>query len=465
MSSFYTSDVTSISGSYSLKVDVVDKIGGAITKSVAGLSKFTMKAYIYDSMCEGTHWISPDYQTCLPIANAKSMLPSLKTGAGINTASAPDVYTTTYPWHSSPAERSQGWHSLTFRDDDTTLDITVDEYSDMPLRSSDVSTDISKVFLRSVRTPDQMIASGSSVYWDAILVTEYDPSVSAASMAEETVTYAPTAAWSTVGTTNPPPARQAHTAVVYDDAMYIFGGERSAYEYSDLWAYTFGTDTWAFQPTTNSSSELGRHDHTAVVYGDSMFVYGGRSPEPLADFWEYSFATKSWMLLPSSAGMAARFGHTAAVVGDMMFVYGGYTEGELTDEIWAYDFTTMEWTKVGPRYDNFAADYIKSPTDAIIFPMEIPKAVFSQAMVTTGKDAALYAIGGAGGEFMMDEMPSLWKFDVDSLEWEWMMTDPLLARYDSSAVLFGDYALVYGGHSGGAFLGDMFVIFLGETGL
>merc|ERR1712178_246551 len=272
-----------------------------------------MKAYMYDSGCDGAHWISPDYEVCTPIANEKALLPGTpgtNNGVGIYTACAVDAYCTTYPWKSSPASRSIGWHSVTFKDDDVDLIITIDEYTTLPLRSVEVTTDLTKVFLRSDKLPDQAV--GSSVYWDAIMVTEYDPMVSSELGEEETVSFEQMASWSTLGETNPPPARQAHTAVVYEDAMYVFGGERSAYEYSDLWKYTFATDDWDFQPTSNSSAALGRHDHSAVVYGDAMYVYGGRSPAPLGDFWVYSSSAKTWTEMPTSMGMAPRFGHTAA---------------------------------------------------------------------------------------------------------------------------------------------------------
>merc|ERR1719408_32860 len=101
-----------------------------------------------------------------------------------------------------------------------------------------------------------------------------------------------------------------------------------------------------------------------------MYVYGGRSPQPMGDFWMYSFIAKTWTAMPTSMGMAPRFGHSAAVSDGMMYVYGGYVhsgDGLLTDEIWSFSFTTHVWTKVGPRYDNFDAAYIASPTDAIIF--------------------------------------------------------------------------------------------------
>ncbi|KAK3287761.1 hypothetical protein CYMTET_4743 [Cymbomonas tetramitiformis] len=469
-SSFYTSDVTAVHGKRSLKMDTVHAGGGTIIKDIPTMNKFTMKAYIYDSMCSGSHWISPDFESCSDLGNSKSLLPHFTTGMGIYTGAASDVYSVTYPWHSSPAERSIGWHSFTFRDDDTRLRLMVDEEIDLPLRSENISTDINKLFLLSQLLPDQMV--GSSVYWDAILVSEYDPEVYAESLEEEPVTLDQDYDWSVVETSAPPPKRQSHSAVVYGDAMYVFGGERSAYEYSDLWKFTFLTAAWEFQATYNSSAMLPRHDHSAVVYEDKMYVYGGRSPMPRGDMWVYSFTNMTWTKAEVVEGMAPRFGHTAAVSGGVMYVYGGYAseekgKGMLTEEVWAYTFATAVWTSVGPRHDNFKNSWTESATNAMWHPQPVPPPRFAHASVMTGSKPALYVIGGAGGPFMMEEFPELWKFDLERLQWFYMGSDPLLGRYDSSAVLFGEdkFALVYGGHAEGKFLDDAFIIFLGETGL
>merc|ERR1712070_642118 len=181
---------------------------------------------------------------------------------------------------------------------------------------------------------------------------------------------------------------------------YVFGGERSAYEYPDLWKYEFSTSTWEYQAITNSAADLARHDHTAVVYGDHMFVYGGRSPQPRGDMWAYSFKDKTWTAQPSSSGMRGRFGHSAAISGGVMYVFGGYVagvggaEGALTDEIWSYAFETQTWTQVGPRYDNFFSSWNEDPTEAIIFPMDTPAPRFGHIMLATGEMPALYVMGG-----------------------------------------------------------------------
>ena len=141
------------------------------------------------------------------------------------------------------------------------------------------------------------------------------------------------------------------------------------------------------KPTTPAhvsprSAALGRHGHTAVVYGDAMYVYGGRSPQPVGDFWKYDFTMQAWTEQPSSEGMAARFGHTAVVSGGKMLVHGGYLRDsdELTTEIWSYEFATGEWTKIGPRVSNFDAPYNADPADAIVFPALLASPRFSAVL-------------------------------------------------------------------------------------
>merc|ERR1719491_1635012 len=149
-----------------------------------------------------------------------------------------------------------------------------------------------------------------------------------------------------------------------------------------------------------------RHDHSAVVYGDAMYIYGGRSPVPLGDFWKYSFVDGTWTSMPTPEGMPARFGHTAVMLGSTMMVYGGYVaqQGGLTQELWGFDFETMEWTLIGPRSSNFDEDgmkpYVADPADAIMFPAEIPSARFSHVAVAGPSGMGMFIYGGAGGATM-----------------------------------------------------------------
>mmetsp|Transcript_40777 Transcript_40777/g.77851 ORF Transcript_40777/g.77851 Transcript_40777/m.77851 type:complete len:613 (+) Transcript_40777:1-1839(+) len=470
--SFYTSDLVSMTGTRSLRANIADFLGGSLEKAVPMMKRFTMKVFMYDLKCEGAHFVSPDFKVCQPVdplessARYKTMLPNLDNGVGVYTSSDNDTYCVMYPWHSSTADREHGWHSFTFQDDDEHLRIVLDEQTVLPLRADDVSTDISKIFLRAARLPFQ---GYSSVFWDSILVTEYIPELTVSYMEEQPVVFSREAKWETVGRQDPPPARQAHTAVVYDHGMYIFGGERSAYEYSDVWRYDFEGDLWEFQPPANSFDSLPRHDHSAVVYNHTMFVYGGRSPAALGDFWAYTFSSNTWRPMPVSEGMMGRFGHSAEVLGDHMYVYGGYVgqEAGLTGDIWCYSFEDMLWTKVGPRTNNFLEEWSENPTDGILFPQAIPSPRFAMTTVMSGMVPALYVVGGAGGSSTMEEQPDLWKFDIEAKEWKWMASNNILARHDSAGALIanGSQLVLFGGHSDGKFMHDVVFIFLGETGL
>jgi len=258
---------------------------------------------------------------------------------------------------------------------------------------------------------------------------------------------------------------------VFEDGMYIYGGERSSYEYTDVWMYSFTTKEWSFVSPAADTAPA-RHDHSAVVYNGAMYVYGGRSPKPLGDMWKYSFADKTWTSMPVSKGMAARFGHSAVVAGKTMIVYGGYVheQGVLSNEIWEFDLETEVWTQVGPRHDNFMdgdeKEYIADPKDAIIFPAIIPAARFSHVAMVGGspEEPFMFMFGGAGGASMKEALDDLWKYDIKHKEWTQLYANTGLARYDAAVAGHAGKGpmVVFGGHGQGMFLNDVEVLFIGD---
>ena len=103
-----------------------------------------------------------------------------------------------------------------------------------------------------------------------------------------------------------------------------------------------GRSTRTFLAAVGAASPPpGRHDHTAVVAGGALLVFGGRGAggAPLNDLWKFTVATQEWVQLPSPPAAEPRFGHSAAVVGHAMLVYGGYLEAtaDFTTQLWSYD--------------------------------------------------------------------------------------------------------------------------------
>ena len=84
-----------------------------------------------------------------------------------------------------------------------------------------------------------------------------------------------------------PPGLQEHTMVCWNNRLYIFGGD-AGYD-TPLWILDLATLTWRKHTAANSPS--GRRGHTAVVYGDAMHVYGGYEDlrGSSSELWTFDF--------------------------------------------------------------------------------------------------------------------------------------------------------------------------------
>lgn len=68
-----------------------------------------------------------------------------------------------------------------------------------------------------------------------------------------------------------------------------------------------------------------RHSHSAVVYNDSMYVFGGYDGSYRSDFHEFDFIRCSWRpVFASGRTPRARYRATACVHEDMMILFGGH---------------------------------------------------------------------------------------------------------------------------------------------
>ena len=106
---FTVSNDVALSGSKSLKVSGATKTGGGFVKSVSagGLGNaFVLKAYLRDSGCTGSFWISPDFTTCASEGgggDGKAVLSSTARAVGVHSCATPTHYAATYPWEASTA--------------------------------------------------------------------------------------------------------------------------------------------------------------------------------------------------------------------------------------------------------------------------------------------------------------------------------------------------------------------------
>ncbi|KAJ5091349.1 hypothetical protein NUU61_006219 [Penicillium alfredii] len=136
-----------------------------------------------------------------------------------------------------------------------------------------------------------------------------------------------------------PGVRMGHTATLYQgDKLIVFGGENEHREYlSDVVILDLNTFTWTL-PDIGGLIPRGRARHAAVIHEDKLFIVGGVTGENniiLDDLTYLDLQTWTWSRTWS---FTARFDHTAWVWGNRLWIFGGLgPDMERTTDIWWLD--------------------------------------------------------------------------------------------------------------------------------
>jgi N-acetylneuraminic acid mutarotase len=128
-----------------------------------------------------------------------------------------------------------------------------------------------------------------------------------------------------------PAPRYCHSAVVFEDAMYIFGGKcgnrDSNDRLADIFRFDFATFKWTHvEQRGDTPPPLSAH--SAVVCGRRMFVFGGRHADRgcSGDMYEYVFDTHMWRRIDvgSESAYLERARHSAVLHNGVIAVFGGW---------------------------------------------------------------------------------------------------------------------------------------------
>lgn len=144
-----------------------------------------------------------------------------------------------------------------------------------------------------------------------------------------------------------PSIRTDHTAVIYDNAIYIFGGYDGKTRFNDLKACKLENYDWSSLPESGLQP-LPRFGHTAVVYNHSMYVFGGwDGHETLDDLYQYSFTTNIWYELRRTIGIkpSPRYRHSCVVFNGSLFTFGGVDKSQKRfSDLHEYNIQHKEWS-------------------------------------------------------------------------------------------------------------------------
>ncbi|KAI0911099.1 kelch domain-containing protein [Ustulina deusta] len=145
-----------------------------------------------------------------------------------------------------------------------------------------------------------------------------------------------------------PGVRMGHTATLYQgDKLLVFGGENEHRTYlSDLIVFDLKTAHWT-QPQVTGPLPKGRARHAAVLHEDKLFIIGGITGHDnyvLDDICYLDLKTYTWS---RSWRFVGRFDHSAYIWADRVWVFGGLSEDmDKVSELWWLDL------KGSPAFDS-----------------------------------------------------------------------------------------------------------------
>ena len=144
-----------------------------------------------------------------------------------------------------------------------------------------------------------------------------------------------------------PSIRTDHTAVLYENSIYIFGGYDGKIRFNDLRSCKLENYEWVALPE-NGMQPLPRFGHTAVVYNHSMYIFGGwDGHETLEDLYQYSFTTNIWYELRRTLGIkpSPRYRHSCVVFNGSLFIFGGVDKSQRRfNDLHEYNIQHKEWS-------------------------------------------------------------------------------------------------------------------------
>jgi len=153
-----------------------------------------------------------------------------------------------------------------------------------------------------------------------------------------------------------PEPRSAHTAIVYKDFMYVFGGWNGRDTLKDLWCFSFENCTWRYIPAIgeyenkiNVPSYLRRHN--AICYNNSMFIFGGfsseKNPTEFNEVFEFNFETEKWRCVPCKGPKPLGRSRASTVqFGKYMYLLGGFDRQVSYGDFWRLNLETFQWEEI-----------------------------------------------------------------------------------------------------------------------
>lgn len=191
-----------------------------------------------------------------------------------------------------------------------------------------------------------------------------------------------------------PQPRDAHTAVVFSDEMYIFGGlltPETGELANDLWKYEIGDKKW--KKIFSSCDIEPRYAHSAIMYNKYMVIFNGNTGAgPINDMWTINLKNTSdvELVVQGNQGPINMVGHSAISYQNSMIVFGGSLS---IYNCATYNFETGVWTNCTKGSSQ-------------------PQPRTFHACASHGSDMYIF-----GGKTSTGAIYDMWRLDLTQLTW------------------------------------------------
>lgn len=160
--------------------------------------------------------------------------------------------------------------------------------------------------------------------------------------------------WETIQKANSPSSRIFHSAVLYKDSMLIFGGyDYPKINFNDVHQFNFQTLTWKFLETIGKQP-IPRFGQSAIVYNDQMIIFGGKithdnfylSNTTSCNHYKLNLLNLKWKEVEGSGNKPlSRSNHSCIVYKNQMIIFGGNTNRD-TNDLYSLDLQNEYWTRI-----------------------------------------------------------------------------------------------------------------------
>lgn len=133
--------------------------------------------------------------------------------------------------------------------------------------------------------------------------------------------------------------------MIHRGAMLIYGGyEDLKGSSNELWSFDFESESWHLLSSKklsrfHESIPPGRHKHSAVMHDDAMWIYGGMTDlQERNDLWKWCTVTKCWYQFKLKHNPGLLHSHAVCKLPGSMLLFGGESGGQPTNDLWKFNF-------------------------------------------------------------------------------------------------------------------------------